>query len=164
MSLLDMVFSVALIATLVAIANFDFRKMIIPDVLNALLAALGLSYAWIVSGNVPLSAITFSAFVFAAFWLVRSLYRKVRSIAGLGLGDVKMAAASALWFSPWNLPLFMFVASFSALIYVIVSQRIAGRFGDQGRVPFGPFIGLALLVVWTLERTALPSFIPDGGF
>jgi leader peptidase (prepilin peptidase)/N-methyltransferase len=164
MSSIDLVFSVALVATLVAIALVDFRDMIIPDWLNLSLAGLGLTHRVVTQGTFPATAIVFAALVFLGFWLARLGYRRLRGVAGLGLGDVKMAGGSALWFSPWNLPLFLFAASVSALIYVIVLRMVKGPRAYEARIPFGPFIGVGLLVTWAMERSMLPTFIPDRGY
>ena len=80
---------------------------------------------------------------------------------GLGLGDVKMAGAAALWFSPWNLPLFLFVACASALGYIAVRALAKGRLDRAERVAFGPFLGVGLWVTFILERSGFATFIPD---
>lgn len=164
MSGLDLVFAPALLAVVGAIAVADWRTMRIPDPLNLALALLGLAYQWLALQAFPAAAVLFALLVLGGFWLVRAGYRLLRGTAGLGLGDAKMAGAAALWFSPWNLALFLFVASFSALVYVAVSPALRGRAESRSRIPFGPFIGIALLAVWAIERTNLPTFVPSRGY
>lgn len=164
MSSLDMAFGAALVLILVPIAVADFRTMIIPDWLNLSLAGAGLLYQGLSRETFPLAAIVFAAVMLAGFWLVRLGYRSLRGRAGLGLGDVKMAGASATWFSPWNAPLFLMAACFSALIFVLFSAVFRGRVDGVGRIPFGPFVGFGLLATWVLERSGYPTFIPGGGY
>lgn len=165
---IDLAFAVALLAVLVPIAVIDLRAMIIPDRLTLALAALGLAWQALTLRALPLGAILFSAALLAGFLLLRALHFRLRGVTGLGLGDVKMAGAAGLWFSPWNLPLFLFSASFSALVFVLVCHLAGARAGsgiDKGaRIPFGPFIAAGLFLTWTLERSGFPTFVPDRGF
>jgi len=160
----EIAFAAALMAVIVAIAVVDFRTLIIPDTLNAVLAALGLGWAWIAAAGPPLAQIAFAAGLFVFFWLMRAGFLAVRKVAGLGLGDVKMAGACALWFSPWNLPLFLFLTAISALLYVALRASVTGRLDRSARVPFGPFLGFGLFATWLIERSDIPTFIPDRGF
>ncbi len=164
MSAIDIAFGVALFATLAAMAIADFRTMLIPDKLNIALAGLGLAYQSAVIKSLPVTAIVFSLAVFASFWLIRTGYQHFRGATGLGLGDVKMAGGSALWFSPWNLPIFLLVACFSALIFVVLSARLSGGLDRAAKIPFGPFLGFGLAVTWILERSGFTTFIPNGGY
>lgn len=161
---MDLVFSAALVATLIPIAAIDFRDLIIPDWLNLVLATLGLSYSIATQGTFPWASVVFAGLVFFGFWIARLGYQRLRGKPGLGFGDVKMAGGSALWFSPWNLPLFLLTASLSALIFVLLVRVTMGRRHDEARIPFGPFIGVGLLVTWALERSMLPTFIPDKAY
>ena len=161
---MDWVFLAALVATLIPIAAFDFRDLIIPDWLNLVLATFGLLYGIVTQGTFPWASLVFAVLVFLGFWFARLGYQRLRGKPGLGFGDVKMAGGSALWFSPWNLPLFLLTASVSALIFVALVRMTTGRRPDEARIPFGPFIGVGLFVTWALERSMLPTFIPDKGY
>jgi leader peptidase (prepilin peptidase)/N-methyltransferase len=163
MELLDLVFGAALLAMLGMMAVIDFRSLVIPDRLNLGLAGLGLTYQALSLKAVPVLPILSAAGVFAGFWLVRAAYRHFRGVAGLGFGDVKLAGVSAVWFSPWNLPFFLFAACFSALIFVVFLSLRNGRLDRSARIPFGPFIGVGLMATWTLERWGYPILMPDGG-
>jgi leader peptidase (prepilin peptidase)/N-methyltransferase len=160
----DFAFAAALIAILAAIAVVDFRDLIIPDPLNLVLALTGFAYAALEQQSFPVGQVVFAVLMLAGFWLVRAGFHRFRGVAGLGLGDVKMAGAASFWFSPWNLPLFLFATAFSALVFV-TSKSLATRHVDKlARIPFGPFLGFGLFVTWALERSAWQTFIPDRGF
>jgi prepilin signal peptidase PulO-like enzyme (type II secretory pathway) len=164
MSWIELTFGTALLLVLVAIARIDLKTLTIPDALNALLAVLGLAWSWQASGGFPVQSVLFAAAMLAAMWLVRFVFRLARGAQGLGLGDVKMAGASALWFSPWNAPAFLFFSAISALVFVAAGRSVTGRLDTKARVPFGPFLGVGLFATWLLERSGLPSFIPQGGY
>jgi len=142
------------------ITSIDLQRMIIPDMLNAALASGGLAYVWLVKGDVPLDTIVGAIGLFALFYCVRLFHSKLRNTVGLGLGDVKMAGAAALWLEPINLPIFLFIASATAIAGMIVVQTRSGGVLQTRRLPFGPFLGLALLIVWFSEQTDIQRFLP----
>jgi leader peptidase (prepilin peptidase) / N-methyltransferase len=85
---------------------------------------------------------------FTIMFSIRAVFRRARNTDGLGLGDVKMAGAAAAWISPWSLPWFLLIASVSAIAYaIVVNINEAGR-----KIPFGPFLGLGLVVIFWLEN------------
>src|SRR6185369_15412268 len=101
-----------------AIAIADFRRQIIPDGLNLVLAGIGLCYQLATeAGGLPVHLL-FAAATFAAAWLLRRGHFLMTGRIGLGLGDVKMLAAAACWISPLLLPVLLFIASASALLFV----------------------------------------------
>ncbi len=158
----DIGFGLVMAVTLAFIAVSDFRRHIIPDALNGLLAGTGFAYqAWTLM-RLPFGSVLFAILVFAGFWMVRLVYEQLRQSVGLGLGDVKMAAAAALWFDPWNLPLFMIITCCSALVFVLVLTIRSGRLEMAQRIPFGPFLGSGLFFTWLLERSSVATFIPAG--
>jgi leader peptidase (prepilin peptidase) / N-methyltransferase len=140
-------FTVLLILTLGAISVVDMKEMRIPDMLNGMLLAGGISF-WILRSSSDLGLQAFSALALAsALWLIRYGHSKVSGEIGLGLGDVKMAGAGAVWISPLSLPMFLFVASASGLAYAVLR-----RAGDrQERMPFAPFLSFGLLSCWIAE-------------
>ncbi|MCV3243114.1 prepilin peptidase [Mesorhizobium sp. ZC-5] len=146
-----LLFGIVLAAILGAIAWIDFHKMIVPDVLSALLAAGGLAYQWAIFPETLWLQALSGLVVFAAFWLIRRVHAVLTGRIGLGLGDVKMAGASAIWISPWNLPLFVFVASFCGLVFAIGRYMLNGR-PAAARQPFGPFLAAGLFLTWIGEQ------------
>jgi len=145
-------FSVFLVLLLGAIAWTDFRKLTIPNPLNLLLAGTGLAYQWIFSESSALTHLAAGAAVGAAFWTIRRIHSDITGRLGLGLGDVKMAGASAIWLNPWDLPLFVFEASAAALIYTLSRQLYGIGISLNARQPFGPFLAVSLLLTWLAER------------
>lgn len=145
------IFAVLLVAILGAIAWTDLQRMIVPDTLNLALAAAGLAYQHFASPAAPWQHAATGAAVLAAFWAVRRLHAAATGRIGLGLGDVKMAGAAAIWISPWNLPLFVFVASSAALAFATGRHLLHRRLSADTRLPFGPFLAAGLLLTWLAE-------------
>jgi leader peptidase (prepilin peptidase)/N-methyltransferase len=73
-----------------------------------------------------------------------------------------MAGASAFWISPWNLTLYLLFSCTGALLFVLYLYLRGGRIDLKMKVPFGPFLGLGLLVTWVLENSGFPTLVPDG--
>lgn len=157
----DPVILAILISIVYAICYFDFRWFVIPDWLNLLLFSAGILVraftGWQDAVFFSLAAIGASATI----WLIREVHKRGTGLIGLGLGDVKLAGASAVWFSPWNLPFYLFFASLSTLIYFALRHGFHQTDTKTTRVPFGPFLGAALLVTWGLERMNYLNFAPQ---
>ncbi|WP_217568746.1 A24 family peptidase [Mesorhizobium sp. GbtcB19] len=141
-----------LAALLVAIAVIDFRRLVIPDALNMALAAGGLGFQLIVQHDNAAMHALIAAATLAVFWTLRHGHFLLTGRIGLGLGDVKMLAAAALWIDPLLLPVLLFIASTAALLFLGGQVVVAGPMAARSRVPFGPFIALGLACCWALEQ------------
>ncbi|MEX0347702.1 MAG: prepilin peptidase [Rhizobiaceae bacterium] len=153
-----------LLAILIAaIAFVDARNLIIPDTLSASLAAGGFAYqSWLASG-IAWKALAFAGIVAGLFLAIYIWFIRVRGVHGLGLGDVKMAGAASLWFSPWNFSLFLLITCITALLFVFFQYLRGARLERRTKLPFGPFLGLGVFVTWFFENSGMPTFIPNGG-
>lgn len=145
-------YAVALAIILGAIAIIDVRTQRIPDVLSVALLAAGLGFQSR-SGIESLALQAgFGLGVFLIFLAVRQAYLSTTGIVGLGLGDVKMAGAAAIWFSPALFPLFLLIASSSALAFLFITAPIRGPGSLSQRLPFGPFLALGVAATFILEH------------
>ncbi|QPC90764.1 A24 family peptidase [Mesorhizobium sp. INR15] len=141
-----------LAAILVGITVVDFRRMVIPDFLNLALAAGGLGFQLLVRrDNAPIQILA-AVSTLAVFWALRHGHFLLTGRIGLGLGDVKMLAAAALWISPLLLPVLLFIASAAALLFIGGQVVAAGPAAARSRVPFGPFIAIGLGCSFVLEQ------------
>jgi leader peptidase (prepilin peptidase) / N-methyltransferase len=154
---------VTLILTAVLIISFgiicyvDFRWFVIPNSINVFLLLAGLSFRLQQGWVETLAACAFALLVALLMWAIRHVHLRLTGRVGLGLGDVKLAGAAAVWFSPWMFPLFLFLASSLALIFLLVAT-LARKGLSTGKVPFGPFLAGSLIITWNLEPF-LGSFI-----
>ncbi len=160
LSLCEVAFGLLLAGLAIAIAVADLRSMLIPDMLNLALATGGLGLILICDQAAPWTGLAFALLIMAGFMGLRAWYLSTRGIAGLGLGDVKMAGAGALWYSPWNLPLFLLATCTAALAYAAFLHLRRGSLTMESKIPFGPFIAFGLFTAYVMERTGVPTFIP----
>jgi leader peptidase (prepilin peptidase)/N-methyltransferase len=141
------------------LAWIDLRHGIIPDWLNLAIAAIGLARAanlddW----ALVLSAIAEGILTGAIVWSLRWLYFKMRQRQGLGLGDVKLLAASAIWVGLAGIPMLLLVASLAALAAAGVLHLAGEKMTPQTALPFGPFLALGLLATLALQQMGWATY------
>ena len=124
----------ALAALAPPLARTDVAELRLPNrlVVTALLAGLGgLGVTWLAAGSAPQVPLL-AAVGYAGFLLVLAL------LGGMGMGDVKLAAALGLA-SP-TLPLAVLSPLLAFLLGGLVSLVVLIRRGRGGRIAFGPFL------------------------
>jgi leader peptidase (prepilin peptidase) / N-methyltransferase len=138
------------------LAWIDLRRGIIPDWLNLTIASIGLARAVGLDGwSAAFGAGCEGLLVGAAVWLLRRLYVMLRKFQGLGLGDVKLLAASAIWVGVAGVPMQLLIASLTALVAAGVAQLAGRTMTRQTSLPFGPFLALGLLITLALQQDGL---------
>lgn len=133
---------------LVAITVTDVERRIIPNriVLPALVAALVVQTA-----RDPSLEWVLAALGAGGFFLVMALAYP----AGLGMGDVKLAAFMGAWLGVAVVPA-LFLGSLLALVPAVVILVRHGSAGRKMGVPFGPFLAAGGLIAlfageWLLD-------------
>jgi leader peptidase (prepilin peptidase) / N-methyltransferase len=148
--------STVLGALMVAGADIDARKFLLPDlitfgaIVSGIVAAplIDAANAWPAAGG----AIARAACIAAVLALFRSGYAWIRRSEGLGLGDVKLAAGIGAWLPLEAIPLCFGLATSSALLTVMFA-RLGGRSVMRTtRIPFGAFLCPALWIVFFADR------------
>jgi leader peptidase (prepilin peptidase)/N-methyltransferase len=135
------------------LAWIDLRRGIIPNWINLSIAIIGLARAAILDGwTAALGAGCEGVVIGAIVFLLRRLYFKFRKFHGLGLGDVKLLAASGIWIGAAGVPVQLLVASLAALAAAGVMQLAGRTMTRQTSLPFGPFLALGLLLTLALLR------------
>lgn len=137
-------------AVLVAVSVTDLERRIIPNriIVPALVAALVVQTArdpsveWLVG-----------ALAAGGFFLVLALVYP----AGLGMGDVKLAAFMGAWLG-WDVAVALFAGSLLGMVPALVALLRSGGRGRKETMPYGPFLaaggviglffGEALLDAW----------------
>lgn len=136
----------------ILLAVIDFRRGIIPDWLNLVVAILGVVRAAVIGGwPVAAELVAEGVLIGAVIWLLRWLYFRLRKVQGLGLGDVKLLAASAIWIGLDGVPVQLLVAAGSALAVALVLRLVGAQMTRHTALPFGPFLALGLLVALFLQ-------------
>jgi leader peptidase (prepilin peptidase) / N-methyltransferase len=143
----------SLAVVMIAIAAIDARYFVIPNSLVLAALALGLVEASPfgtyrrIDGDLLSSALR--AVVLAALFLgFRIAYRRIRGREGLGLGDVKLAAAAGLWLNWMTAAIAIDIAALSALAIVLVGAARGRKISGQTKVPFGLFFAPAIWLAW----------------
>ena len=148
---------------LVVAAVIDMRSFTIPNGLNAAVALLAPLYWW--SEHLPLwpdigIQIALAAAVFAAL--------AVTFVIGMmGGGDVKLAAALALWFSPASTLKFLVIMSIAGGVLtaiVLITHRLRpgrirnsdGETTGKTEIPYG--VAIAFGALWILAQRFLNHF------
>jgi leader peptidase (prepilin peptidase)/N-methyltransferase len=146
-------FLVLLALASLVLAWIDFRQGIIPDWLNLLVALAGLAQAWLLDGWGSALAAALDGLMIGAFVVVlRWLYFRFRGHQGLGLGDVKLLAASAVWIGVAGIPMQLLVGSVTALIAAVALHTTGSKLTRDTALPFGPFLALGLLATLALQQ------------
>lgn len=145
-----------LVAAMLLIALIDSRHMIIPDALSLPAIPLGLVAAvaarpgpWTeVLSNHAAAALAGGL----SLYMVRWFYQRTRGVQGLGLGDVKLAAAAGAWVGLGNLPMTCLLATGAALAAVLARKvtHPGGGMRMTTAIPLGSFIAPAIIVMWGL--------------
>ena len=154
---------VVLAIILVVAAVIDVRTFTISNRLNATVALLAPLYWWSISLPFwPDAAIQIgvAAAVFAA--LALTFY-----LGMMGGGDVKLAAALALWFSPGSTVRFLVIMSIAGgllTVVVLILHRMKpgqiknsdGETDKKPEVPYG--VAIAIGALWILAQRFLNQF------
>jgi len=133
------------VAALILVSDIDIAEGIIPDAVILPVAGIGLvgmtvldpgggaRWVWLVSG---LGA--------AGFLLGAALvYRRLRGVEGMGMGDVKLALCMGFFLGAAVVPALFIGFVVGALAGVVLLAR--GR-SAKTAVPFGPFLALGAVV------------------
>jgi leader peptidase (prepilin peptidase)/N-methyltransferase len=150
-------FGIVFFYFLLLLTAIDIDTFRLPNVLVAVLAAIGLAGAvaaqvlglslvpliGIESGALaePLAAAVAGALIGAGMSLLIALvYRGFRGREGFGMGDVKLLGAMGLYLGPYVVVAF-FLGSIVGAVWGIVAARRSGG-GLAAKMPFGPFLAL----------------------
>ena len=136
---------------MVAGADVDARNFLLPDVVTGGALFAGLVATTVLDPFDRWSALTTALgnaiLVAAALWLLRGTYQWLRQREGLGLGDVKLAAAIGAWLPLHMVPLCFTLATSAALIAVLLARLRNHSAGRTAKLPFGAFLCPALWLV-----------------
>jgi leader peptidase (prepilin peptidase)/N-methyltransferase len=140
--------SAALGWTLLLLAAIDLRTFLLPDTLTLPLIVAGLLFAVLMRGD----AWVFHAAGAAVGWTgaaaLAFAYERFAGRAGLGGGDVKLFAAAGAWLGLHALPVVMLTAAGGGIAAVLLARAAGRKVTRTTRVPFGPFLALAVYAVW----------------
>lgn len=141
--------SVLLAMMLIAASVIDAKSRRLPDWLTLPLAVAGVWLGIAEAGWEGLWEHSLGALLgYAAFWIVRAIYRRSTGAHGLGLGDAKLLAAAGAWLGPMLLAPVVFVSAALALLFAIVMQIGGRQLSLRSTLPFGPFLSIGFAAGW----------------
>jgi leader peptidase (prepilin peptidase)/N-methyltransferase len=133
---------------LLTLAWIDLRRWILPDALTLPLIPAGLLAAVAFDPDALAERALGAALGYLALRLVAWAYVWLRGREGLGQGDAKLLAAAGAWLGALALPQVILVGAVSALL-AAAALRVSGTpLRAQSALPFGPFLALAIWVLW----------------
>jgi leader peptidase (prepilin peptidase) / N-methyltransferase len=147
-----------LVFTMALVVLIDYRHFIIPDVLSLPAVPLGLvASTSAFEGAVLLDHVAAVLVAGSFLYAIRAIYRRVRGTEGLGLGDVKLAAAAGAWVGLEYLPMTCLLAACAALVAVLARSAFmrASETTMTTAIPFGAFIAPAIVIMWTARLLAV---------
>ena len=152
-SLATLIFLSVLSLILIMIFFIDLENFIIPDILNFCIMFLALLKNFLPNFNTSLiheinQSIIGGIVGYISIWLIIFLYKAIKKIDGMGLGDAKLMAGIGLLFGWQSIPFVLFVASILGLIFVVPSL-LKKQKTMRTEIPFGPFIIVAGIIYFT---------------
>ena len=140
----------------------DLSTFTISDAALVSLAVVAVAYRWsgtIGEGEAPgraLAAMAVDVTLCGGFPLLfREAYYRLKGVDGLGLGDVKLAAAGALLVGGVGFSWALLAASLAGLVAVAGSRLVRPARARAERIAFGALLAPALWGVWLIGQ-ALP--------
>ena len=150
---LTIIFLSILSLLFIIIFFIDLENFIIPDSLNFSIMALALFKNFLPASNTSFiqeinQSIIGGIVGYLSIWLIIYLYKMIKKIEGMGLGDAKLMAGIGLLFGWQSVPFVLFVSAILGLIFVLPSL-INKQKNMRSEIPFGPFIIVACLIYFT---------------
>ncbi len=141
-SAVNLIAGLLLSSLLIALAMIDIQHQILPDRLTLTGLAAGLLISFIRPEFSPLEAV---AGVLAGGGLL--LIIAVISKGGLGGGDIKLMMMVGSFVGPIQVLVAIFLGAILGLL-TSLPGIISGSLKLKSRLPFGPFLGLASVIIW----------------
>lgn len=129
----------------------DLDHFLLPDAIVLPLLLAGLAASWLRTGDIPADAALGAALGYLAFAGLAWAYRRLRGHDGLGMGDAKLLAAGGAWLGWDSLPMVVLIAACAGLAAAAVGWLAGRPVTRMTRLPFGPFLALAIWAVFLLQ-------------
>lgn len=164
------VFGITFFYLLLVLTFIDLDHLRLPNTLVAVLAGVGvLGVALSASGVAdvvplvphPAAGIFSNPIAYAALGAVlgagvsggiAALYALVRGATGLGMGDVKLLGTLGIFLGPYVLMVLVFASILGSLVSIVLLTDRAEV--SKMRIPFGPFLAAAAVVVCVVGQPA----------
>ena len=134
----------------VIIYFIDLKHYIIPNELTYTLMVIGFLKTYFTDTNSFMfpdytQSVIGGLMGFLIVWSIIFIYKKLKNIEGMGLGDAKFLSALGFWFGWFSLPFILIFSSIIALSFSIPSL-IKKTKTMSTQIPFGPYLILGCLL------------------
>lgn len=153
----DALSGVFLCSASLALLWIDADFQLLPDAITLPGIAAGIALSFFSEERTPKQAVLGAALGGGGLFLVGALYRALRRVEGMGLGDVKMLAMIGAFLSPWGVVVTVLLGSLSGSL-AGVALIAAGRGGLATRLPFGVFLALGAVATYFLGAPLLEGY------
>ena len=143
-------------SVLLIIFFIDLEHKIIPNTLTYSLALFGVILNFInLNFYNAIYTIFFGALIGGGpIFLLMYLYKKIRGVDGMGMGDIKLFIVLGIWLGWLNCLLIIFISAMIGSIVGIVGILIK-KVESKQQLPFGPFIIISTLLVYLSNQRLL---------
>ena len=133
----------------ILIIFIDFNERIIFDVFNYSIIISGIVVALLFNHLNPLeitikNSLISSLIGFILFFSLRFIFKKLKNIEALGLGDVYLIAGFGSWLGFEKLLYLLILSSLIGIVY----YAICGRNIKNFEIPFGSSMGLSFIILF----------------
>ncbi|HUC16829.1 MAG TPA: A24 family peptidase [Acetobacteraceae bacterium] len=135
---------------LLALAWIDAAILTLPDALTLPLIPAGLLATWWLLPGALAAHAAAAILGYAAFALLRLIWRAWRGVEAMGAADAKLMAVAGAWLGLAALPDVVLAAGLLGLALAGALHLAGHVVGRQTRLPFGPPLALAIWGAWLL--------------
>jgi leader peptidase (prepilin peptidase) / N-methyltransferase len=156
-----LIFALILTWSLVTLAVIDCKTLLLPDQITLPVLWLGL-FSNIYDTFASLQSAVLGAIGgYLFFYLLARLVFTIKRIEGLGGGDFKLLAMIGAWLGWELLPVVIFIASTTGVIYGAL-RCFYQKQSSATPLPFGPFLAFSTIICLLCghEIMALSSYFP----
>lgn len=150
-----------LLVLLGLVSWFDLRHMLIPNVLTFCLLLGGIIFAASTAFPDLSSSLIGAILGGSLFALISTGFHRIKGYEGLGFGDVKFLAGAGAWVGWQGVSPLIFIAAVSALAFAGARSLAGYPFHGRTRIPFGPFLSCATLIVWIAQISGYAPWISE---
>lgn len=130
------------------LSAIDIATLRLPDYLTLPLIAAGLIVSYLVGLDDVWWRLAAGVSAFLLLYAIAEIFRRLRGVDALGLGDAKLFAAAGTWVGFDGLPSVLLLSSVAALIAAAIAMAGGASIDRSTRIPFGPFLAGGFWLTW----------------
>ena len=149
---LDLILLSSIFYIFIVIFVIDVKYYIIPDSLNFSLILIGILKNFLPATLLNLNQDMFQSLIGGAagyllIWIIIFLYKKIKNVEAMGLGDAKLLSGLGFIFGLKSIFVILFTASILGLLYSI-PKLLKGKSSLKTAIPFGPFLIIGTVICY----------------